>query len=230
MTGDLGWRLEELQEQAASLSAVMSSARDGMAAGSEGVDRSRSVRVGVGQDGLPTRFQVAPDWQRRLPPGAFGDAVVEAYSVAIGARLVDWVAGLQRPPSRRPPAPSGFARQPSYVAPRPLEDVIEDLLRSFDDLERAERPAVADPGARGSAGNGRLTLTLSPTALTGCTADPRWTADQTGARLTMALTEALEDARTRLPLAPRTVMSAERLDGLFAETMALLADSARLGR
>jgi hypothetical protein len=100
---ELVCRLEELQAQAESMSGVMNGARDGVAAASDGADRTRSVRVEVGQDGLPTRFQVAPDWQRRFPPAAFGSAVMEAYSVAIGARLADWAAGLRQPPSGFPP-------------------------------------------------------------------------------------------------------------------------------
>jgi hypothetical protein len=229
-------QLGELNARAQGLSELVTRARDGMSDHAEGVDRSRSVRVEIGPDGLPTRIQVAPDWQRRLVPEAVGAAVTEAWQVATGHRLVTWASGLRQLP---PPRSSGGPEVPDgrvgYVEPRPLEVIAEDLMRAFDDLAASEtHPAPTAAEVTGSAGNGRLTLVLSPAGLVSCTAAARWAASQTGARLSMALGDALEEARARLASAPSAnPLAALRasgggLDTLFSEALALLTDRRRL--
>lgn len=226
---DLMRQLGELRRHADRLRDLLSDPRDAVPAHAEGTDRTGSVHVEIGPDALPTRFRVAPDWQRRITPDTFGQAVIEACQVAAGARLAAWTARLKDPRSGHQ---SASDRSTPYVSPRPLEDITEDLLRAFDDLGQTERyPSQPAPGVRGVAGNGRLTLTLSRAGLTSCGSEPRWTADQTGARLTMALAEALDGARAQLAVSPATSRLADRsggLDALFAVAMALLNDSRRL--
>lgn len=225
---DLEWQLMELQTYAESLSGLMSGARDSMPDRAEGRDRSGSVWVEIGPDGIPLRFHVAPDWPRRLAPDAFGAAAAEACQVAVGARLASWTAGLHQPRlGQAVSTPAAWRAR--YVESRSLGEITEDLIQAFDDLERAERrPSDPSPRFRGRGGGGRLTLKLSDNGLTSCTAEARWTANQTGARLTMALSEALDDAKAQCAAAPETPKTLGGLDMLFAEAMALLGDSRRL--
>lgn len=223
-------QLGELERRANRLRDLMDNARDGMPVRAEGTDQTGSVHVEIGADALPTRFRVAPDWDRRIAPPAFGGAVVDACQVAVNPRLAGWIARLKEPqPGCPADAEMDSDRSASNVRPRSLSDLTEDLLRAFDDLAEAERhPAQPPPDARGVAGNGRLELVLSSAGLASCTSEPCWTATQTGAQLTMALAEALDNARAQLAARAPAPWQVDGLDGLLAEAMAVLGDPRRL--
>jgi hypothetical protein len=228
VTDDLVHQLGGLRRCADNLLGILQDAQDRLPERAEGADRSRAVEVEIGPDGLPTRFRVTPDWQRRLRPNAFGAAVAEACQGAASVRL----ANCTPRPHQRPAEPGAtrtVGGPPPDVPPRPLTEITQDLLRAFDDLAQAEHRARRPDVARGVGGGGRLTMTLSASGHVTCTAEARWVATQTGAQLTRALDEALADGRAHLVSAPPAGESIRGLDGLFAEAMATLNDLHRLG-
>lgn len=114
------------------------------------------------------------------------------------------------------------------VRPRPLGDVTEDAIKAFDDIARLTLQPQQSASGSGSADGGRLTITLSKTGLTSCTADPRWVSNQTAARLMNALSEALTAAKDDLANKPENSESTNSLDHLLAEAMALLNNPNKL--
>jgi hypothetical protein len=228
VTDDVVRRFDQLRVRCEGLSRHGSHAAETIPVLAEGVDRTGSVRAEVGPDGLPIRFQVAHEWERRLRPAGVGPAVVEAWQAGTRARLAAWASGLSRPlgpPRGRESSERGVVT----AAPRPLEALADDLVRVFDQLAAQRHLAPAE--ATGRAGNDRLTLTLTPTALLSCTVEVRWAVEQSGARLTTALNEALAEARAQLPVsAPDRSITDAGLDTLACEALELLADQGRPAR
>jgi hypothetical protein len=256
MTDDLLADLLRLQSYAAGFQRLLREAQASSPPRAQGSDRSGSVTMIVGQDGLPVSIWVSPDWGRRIQPGAFGDAVVEASQSAQGERLAAWVDALERDgwpakvnrlqaeldapgatagadpvPGEIPPA---YRRAPDAPRPRPLDVVIEDALRTFDAAEEYRPPPPASVQAAGSAAESRFTITLSEEGLVACVADPRWVAGQTQTALANAFSQAITEARDALARASASAAEAappnpaDRLKDLFGETMALLGDPRRL--
>lgn len=152
-------------------------------------------------------------WDRTLAPEEFGAAVVQACQSAIGERLAEWTASLRASgwqheaarlhggPAAQPTTPlvrvpPAFRRPVPDATPRPLAQITEDVLAAFDDTARSS--PRDDVSGTGSAAGGKLVITLSTTGLTSCTADGRWVAEQTAARLMNALSEALAEAMALL--------------------------------
>jgi hypothetical protein len=235
----------QMQNYAAALHGLLAAAQAQAPQRSEGVDRSGTVHVSLGPDGLPERFRVSADWHRRIEAAAFGGAVLDACQVAVGERMAAWTRSLENEGwqtrlegLRGGPQDSGTGSVPDRVPlvshrtatdvrPRPIGDVTEEVFRAFDDLSRwMARPPQPDSGS-GTAGGGRLVVTLSGAGLTSCTADPRWVADQTAPRLTTALDRALSEALQDLANKPEKPPPTAELDGLLTEVMALLHDPGR---
>ncbi|WP_146241194.1 hypothetical protein [Actinokineospora spheciospongiae] len=168
---------------------------------------------------------------------AFGSAVLEAFQAATGERLAEWTRtqqalGLQAevdnlrtvPTPVSGEIPLAFRRSAGQPPPRPLGDLAEDLISAFDEVGRAPAPKPAT--GTGSAAGGKVTLTLSPSALVSCTADPAWVSRQTATMLTNALLEALAAARASLREAAPAPESP--LNDLLSEVFAILGDPGRL--
>lgn len=246
MTDELMAQFAQLQRYTAALHQLITTAQEQSPRRSEGADATGAVCVEIGPDGLPTTFRVDGQWDRMLAPEDFGGAVVQACQAAIGDRLAEWSAALQAsgwqheadrlrggptaqpttPLTRVPPA---FRRPVPDVRPRPIGQITEDVLAAFDDTAQFVPPTAA--GGTGAAAGGKLVVTLSPTGLTSCTADGRWVAEQTAARLMNALSEAVTAAKADLGRrAPETAVpgSGAGMDRLLAEAMALLNDPRRL--
>jgi hypothetical protein len=245
MTDELMSQFARIQNYAAALHGLLAAAQTRAPQRSEGVDRSGVVHVVLGPDGLPAKFRVNTDWQRRIEPAAFGDAVLEACRVAVGERMAAWTRSLENEGWQErleglgdgPPGP-GTGSVPDHAMfmahqstpdaqPRPIGEVTEDVFRAFDDLSRwiAQPPQPAS--GSGTAGGRRLLVTLSKAGLISCTADPRWVAAQTAPRLTTALDRALSEARQDLANKPEEPSPGAGLDGLLTEIMALLHDPGR---
>jgi hypothetical protein len=90
VTDDIVGQLRGLQRYAAGLRDSIAQAQAHAPGHAEATDRSGAVRVVLGPDGLPKSVRVEPDWQRRLDPAVFGDAVVEAFQAAAGERMAAW--------------------------------------------------------------------------------------------------------------------------------------------
>jgi DNA-binding protein YbaB len=245
MTEEILRELQQFQRYAAGLQGLIADA-EGMAPRSaEGADSSGVVHVTIGSDGLPESIRVDSDWDRKLEPDAFGDAVVQAFQAAMGERLSAWtqtlqedgwqgqVDRLQADVDRRPPAaapgeiPAAFRRPATTAKPRGLGELTEDMIKAFDNVEQLARPATAATGT-GTAASGKLVLTLSQHGLVACEAEPRWVSDQTAARLMNALGEALAEAKAELAELAGEPEPARPLDRLLGEVLALLNDPRRL--
>lgn len=240
---DLMAQFAQMQKYTAALHGLITEAQAQAPQHSEGTDQSTAVRVVLGPDGLPTSFRVEADWNRRIDPASFGGAVLEACQAAIGERLNAWTRTLQDdgwkaradrltagsaaapeqgrvPPAFRSPEPA--------VRPRPLGDITEDVIKAFDNVGWLAQQPPPTVGGSGSGAGGKVTITLSGTGLTSCSADPRWVSNQTAAQLMNALSTALSAAKADLAKRPASPGPGSGLDSLLAETMALLNDPRRL--
>jgi hypothetical protein len=96
MTADLIRELQRIQRYATGLGDLLAHAQAQAPRRAEGTDRSGGVRVVLGPDGFPETIRVESGWERRLAPEAFGGAVGEAFSAAMGERLAEWTDTLRR--------------------------------------------------------------------------------------------------------------------------------------
>jgi hypothetical protein len=235
----------QIQRYANGLQRLLADAQAMAPSQSEGTDRSGAITVRLGADGIPRSFRIAQDWHRRLAPGEFGPAVVEACQAAIGDRLSAWTDSLTKggwqdrveqlkdgpadpAPSRDDSAhlPAAFRKAVDTARPRPAPDLAEAVIRAFDKVENFTPPAT--PLATGTAARGKLTVTLSSTGLAACTVDVGWVARQTAAILTNELGAAVRAATEKLETVPAETEPTAGIDRLLAESIALLNDPGRL--
>ncbi|MBP2322851.1 DNA-binding protein YbaB [Kibdelosporangium banguiense] len=232
---DLIKELQQLQQYAAGLQGLIANAEANAPARAEGTDSTGAVHVVLGPNGVPKSFRVEGDWERKLKPEAFGDAVVGAFQAAMDERLKAWSATLSKDDwqskvdnlDRRPEVPVMFQGPKFSGKPRSLDALAEEMIKAFDDAEKV--PDLPEPNnAVGTAGGGKLVLTLSKSAVVSCVADSRWVSAQTATRLTNALSEALAMATRELEKLSPAQEPANPLDRLIGETFALLSDPQRL--
>lgn len=237
MTDDLMAQFAMMQKHTAALRLLLSDAQERAPRESSGTDRTGAVQVVLGRDGLPSTMRVDPSWKQAIGAAGVGSAVMEAFQAAVKERMDVWTEALAedgfqdrveamkrgRAPESRVPA--AFRKPVPTVTPRPIGAIAEDMFVAFDNVRTS--PPTNDP-ASGADRSGKVTITLSTTALTGCTVDAEWAEEQSGTAVTDALGEALRAAKRELAEsgANRTD-PAGGLDGLFAETMALLNDPRR---
>lgn len=237
MTEDLTTQFARMQKYTAALRHLLADAQDRAPHEASGTDRTGAVQVVLGPDGLPKKVRVDPSWQRTLGAAGVGPAVMEASQAALKERMDAWtealaedgfqdrVADMKRGRAPESRVPAMFRKPVPEVAPRPIGAVAEDMFSAFDKV-RTSTPSN-DPAA-GTDRSGKVTITLSTTALTACTVDAEWAEDQPGTAVADALGEALRAAKRELAQSgANRVDPADGLDGLFAETMALLNDPRR---
>ncbi len=237
MTDDLTAQFARMQNYTAALRHLLSDAQELAPHESSGTDRTGVVQVVLGSDGLPKTVRVDPSWERAIDPAGVGSAVMEAFQTAVKERMDVWTEALaedgfqdrvdemkrgKAPESR---IPAMFRKPVPDVAPRPIGAVAEDMFVAFDKARTS--PPSNDPTA-GADRSGKVTITLSTTALTACTVDAEWAEDQPGTTIAEALGEALQAAKRELAQSDADrADSAGGLDGLLAETMALLNNPGR---
>ncbi len=245
MKPDILNELRQIQRYATGLQALLADAQAQAPRQADGTDGTGAVRVHLGRDGLPESVRVESDWQRRLAPEAFGGAVGEAFAAAMGQRLAGWTTTLReqgwqsgadrlrqtmdRPTPTEPTAdaiPAAFRRS---APPRPVDVLAEDMISAFDNLDQLTTPPQPAAASTGSAANGKLVVTLSPTGGLSCTADPQWVERQSAASLMNALGEALTAAKAHLAATSPSATPAPsgRLDQLLGEAFAVLSDPRR---
>lgn len=250
MTGDFMQELAQIQRYAAGLQGLLNQAQAQAPRAAEGADSSGAVRVQLGPDGFPQSVRVESDWQRRLRPEAFSPAVDQAFQSAMGERMSAWTTTLQeagwqqdferlrgrgqddtrnggRPGDQ---IPAALRRQVPEVRPRPMDELAEDMINAFDNLDEFTAAPAPQPPGTGTSAAGKVTVTLSRTGGMTCTAEPRWVAEQSAAKLMNAVGEALNAAKADLARTAGAATAAPtgRLDGLLAEAMAYLNDPRRL--
>ncbi|MEU9110423.1 hypothetical protein AB0D04_01180 [Streptomyces sp. NPDC048483] len=247
--------LEQFQQQAAAVQRTMREIEESVPPEAEGADARGAVRVTLGADGLPARFQVATDWQRRSAGAAFGSAVVEACGAAMEQRMAAWSLAMEQAARRglfddapgangaagsgagagAGPQPPAAERDVGHVIPRPIDEVTEDMLSALDAAQAAaDSPTSGEPvTGTGSGARGRVTVTVQQGALVSCEVDGSWAAGESSVSLGSALDAALAEARGRLAAALAEAESAAGpkvvLDGLYDEAMAILKNPERYG-
>jgi hypothetical protein len=237
LTDDLMAQFATMQKHTAALRLLLSDAQERAPRESSGTDETGAVQVVLGPDGLPSTMRVDPSWQQAIGPAGVGSAVMDAFQAAVKERMDVWTEALAedgfqdrveemkrgRAPESRVPA--AFRKPVPKVVPRPIGAVAEDMFVAFDKVRTS--PPSNDPAA-GADRSEKVTITLSTNALTACTVDAEWAEEQSGTEVTEALGEALRAAKRQLAQSgANRVDPAGGLDGLFAETMALLNDPRR---
>lgn len=233
---DLLAELTQLHDYAQGLQGLLATARQAAPAASSGSDRTGTVTVVLGPDGLPESFRVRAGWHRDVAPAAFAELVMEAFRTAVGERLKAWTDtldeqgwrdGVDRPRTDAAAGPAGrippALRHPA-ADPRSIDAVTEDMIKAFDDVHRFAESGVRTATGRGADRSGNLTLVLSAAGLVSCTANADWVSTQSAASLMNALGEALRAARADLARQPEQASMSEGLDSLLGEAFALLRD------
>lgn len=196
--------LERIRRGTAALRALMAE-RPG-ASGITGSDASGAITVALGEDGLPERIDLDDGWRRAVGAEGLAAAVTRACGGATQARFDVMAAASQSGWTARVsaafayidgegPEPPGLPSADDAQAASPyvpelsglLADIVaSDLAEGTDAVARAGPPQYS-----GSAGVGRLTLTLDATGKLTCEADPDWVGRQETQDLRDALASAL---------------------------------------
>lgn len=238
---DLMSQLAQIQRYATGMGRLIADAQEAAPSRAEGADRSGTVQVELGRDGVPVSFRVAQDWDAKLAPEAFCPAVMEAFQAAMAARLEAWsetlrsdswtdrLEELKRPAEtsngQAPTIPAAF-RKPATS--RSASALTNDMLRMLENPASTAPRASGGGLGEGSSTGDRLTITLSDSGMVSCTAESRWVADQTAARLMTALGEALRAAKSALANAPKNAEPSSEVDRLIADALGVLGDPSRL--
>lgn len=219
--------MERLRQRGADLQARMLGLQEAAPERIEAADRTGTVRVSLGHDGLPVSIQVGDGWQDRIRPHQLGAAVAEAAQQAMSRRAEAWSTTLEHAgPGQGDPAPSpGAENLPRPSNPRSLTDIAEDVLGTLDTMLSAQLPPPAQP-VQGATADRMLTVTLTRSGQVSCTADARWAAQQSGSRLTRALGSALVAARNQLREEQSSnISAADRAARLSAEIQAASSEA-----
>jgi hypothetical protein len=121
--------------------------------------------------------------------------------------------------------PKAFRRPSAPVAPRPIDVLVENALKTFDQVSRADERPSPDVTGQGGDSSGKVVVTLSGAALTACEIEPAWARRQNAESLARALEEAASAARRALFHAePEQPSPKETLNTIFDEAIATLHD------
>lgn len=250
LSDDLYRELQQLQQYAAALNGLLTDAQSKAPKRSQAEDSSGAVTMVLDGSGLPEEIRLAQDWQRRLEPGALGAAVVDAFAQAAQARVSAWGRTLEGgewgdkvsrmmaadAQGRGPMAtseqasevPPLFRRDQATVKPRPVEELAEDMIKAFDNVDAYASASSLTKEFEGTNGARTVTVKLSQAGLAACTVDGGWAAGQPATVLSNALGDALASARAKLRAAADEPSPTGKLDSLFDEAIALLNDPRRL--
>ncbi|MGQ0839138.1 hypothetical protein [Actinokineospora sp.] len=244
MIEDMMAQFAQMQRYATALQNLVAGAQEHAPRESEGADPTKSVHVTLGPDGLPTTFRVDTEWERKMGPETFGGAVVEAFQAAIGERLSAWTSalaedgwqdrvdklkgGLTGAPDKGRIPPAFRKPDAEDIPARPVGDLSEQVIKAFDNIDVFSAQSAARGVGTGMDRSGKLTIVLSTTGLTSCSADAHWVGEQTAARLMNALGEALAAAKADLAANAEKPAPNNGMDQVLAEAMALLNDPRRL--
>jgi hypothetical protein len=178
----------------------------------EASDRSYAVLVVLAPDGTVESIRADEDWKRKVRPEGLGAAIMQAYSSAAAQRVRAWTAALagsdwQEKADRlreriedQPGEPEPQLQYPRDLSQVPRRDpavITAEVGAVLDSLGDLDGTPVEVTGT-GTAGFGKLAVTLSPSGLVSCAVDPMWAGQQTGAELTDAFGLALAAARDAL--------------------------------
>jgi hypothetical protein len=219
---------------------LIDTAQDATPRAATASDPTGMISVTLGPDGLPKSFRVESDWNRHITPERLGQAVLDAFTAAMGERMAMWAKTLQdrgwqqevdeldsgSPAPYAGEVPPAFRRPTAH--PRSLDVVAEEMMRALDRAPEIGAAQERSGTGTGSNGSGALTLTLSANGLVSCIAERHWASRQSGTSLTNALGEALAAARADFARHNHDAPTGPNLNGLFNEAIALMNDPRRL--
>ncbi|WP_345629640.1 hypothetical protein [Rugosimonospora acidiphila] len=244
---DIAAFVERAQAGLPALRRLIDDARASVPSPFHGADSTDTIRVSLGEDGLPQAFTVAANWRSALGVDGFAPAVDEAcrnaalasFEVAGTAdvtrsveqirSVMEYLEGSAGPPPgipmRPPAAPAADRAEPSN-GPIWTDAMLDQLLATTDAMGSVgDLVAAAEGEHLGAAAAGRLRLTAG--AMITCTADSDWLGRQDSTEIEAALAVAaasLRAARDTAEAALSQALSApERLQ---AEIQARRADAA----
>ena len=206
-------------------------------------DATGTVRVALGEDGLPEAFAVAANWRSAVGVEGFAAAVTQACHNAVTGvdepggtaqvapsvrhllSMLEHLGGTGEPPPGialgRLDRPDDRATTPTVATPAagplwtaPLLDELHATAQAMAGVDDLVQAAQRAP--MGSGAHGRLTLTAGE-AVT-CTADPEWLGRQEAPDLEAALASAVSSLR-----AARQAAEAE-LDQVLSRPQRLLKE------
>ncbi|MFF5180444.1 hypothetical protein ACFY2Q_20655 [Micromonospora sp. NPDC000316] len=242
MTDDILRSFQQLRSYALDLQGILTDAQASAPEQVVATDATGTVQVVLGADGSTESIAVATGWRRRLAAEQLTAAVLEACEAAAVERMAAVSEALPDagadPGADRPfaepgpvapadPLPADMREQVDRAQPRPLDELVEDVLRAADNIdEYAALSPIAVTGT-GTDASRQIVVTVSRAGLLSCEAEPYWLDTQGGADLTAALTEAVAAARADLADATRQAAGTSELDQLFVETLATLNELQR---
>lgn len=241
MTGEIIRDLVQMQQFARGIQELLAAAQRGAPARSEGEDRTGSVNVTLGADGLPDSFRIRQGWSRRIAADKFGAAVMEAAEEAMSARMAAWAQDLREQgwedkadQLRCGDQELSGETSVDFRGPtggrhgRSIGEITEDMIVALDGAMAVEPSAFKASDKTGVGTSGKLSLTLSASQLVSCIAEPDWVAGQTAARLMNALAGALAKARANLAGNVSASKSGGGLENLLEEAFFMLRDPRRV--
>ncbi|MET0415226.1 MAG: hypothetical protein ABW022_04290 [Actinoplanes sp.] len=191
----------------------------------EGTDRTGTVRVVLGADGIPTQVSVRDGWQQRLEPQELGAAVLGANNDALGSAMRAWAMAMddgrwqhrdQLPDGTSAPAVPGSPELAAGQA-RDSNELAEEVLTQ---LHALQVPPTAAPAEEQAQDDGRhVTIRIGASGVSACAVDARWANNRDGASISAALTVALRRAAAQRPAPPP---SSADLDALIGDALATL--------
>ncbi|MBO2460231.1 hypothetical protein [Actinomadura violacea] len=215
------WEMDALLQYASELQKTLEGINSATPASSEATDQSGAVRVVLGADGVPERFRVANDWNRKVDVRSLGHAVAEACEIALQQRMAAWGEAMQErglleemeridrleaqagavSPGLDDSLPPGLQRKTAVHRP-PLELLADRALGAQDALDSflASHDGTPPPEPRGSGAdrNRAVALTVTASGAVTCEIDARWAERRSGAQIADALNGVLERARADL--------------------------------
>jgi len=252
MIGDVHRSVTELTQR-------LQRARAGLTAATaqavgDGTDRTGSITIVLGDDGIARDVHVAADWRRRLNPAGVGPAVVAADAEAARRHAAataeaDALVGEADNPGRSPvdgragqsfvdrrgtptvPGPSAL----SWLIPvaptaaegrrRSVAELTAAVLAAADDFDHLTAPPAPVVGV---GAGGAVQVTVARGRITECTVNPAWLSHQDEVTLAHALREAIGAAAADALDAHRPYIDyRQRLEALVADARATLQDMSR---
>ncbi|MEZ0091277.1 hypothetical protein [Streptacidiphilus sp. EB129] len=236
---DMLRELNGMRQRASALQKLIAEAQSSAPSEAVGSDRSGSVLVRLGADGLPRTVRVEQGWRRNIPAAQLGDAVLDAAHMAMVERSRSWTANfpggdwrgrldaLQEEYAATPVPAEAEHTTPldaTPVASRAIGEVMEDVLALLDSGDSPSQSGTRVLEWRGTAAAGKVRVTVSRQALIRCDVDPRWAERQTDSQLSSALESAFTTARAALAgsVQDGSAQPGGRAQALFQEALAML--------
>ncbi|MEV8506288.1 YbaB/EbfC family nucleoid-associated protein [Actinoplanes sp. NPDC051475] len=195
--------LQQLQRDAEDLARRFSAAASAGAHDFTGTDRAGMVTIAIEADGKPVDVTLRPEWRDKLSASQLPEAITEAYTNAVTARLSAWAEGMAQPSSGEAEAvePEWQSRvelgdpssRQSTAAIRDLVDLLNEVDSRMPDFA-ASVEASATRSITGENVSRTVRVTMTGGALAAVSIDSEWLRTSQHDRIADAVAEALAAA------------------------------------